>query len=257
MLVYNGGTFSLFFMKTATQRRENPWINIVVNVVFPTIILTKVSPHVGVVWGLLIAMSLPLGYGVWNLISRRTWNFFSIIGIASILFTAGIGLLQLGPDLLAWKEALVPTLIGTVILATVWSPFPIMKKMLESLMNWERIEEILREKKDLHKLDRLTRVSTALLAGSLYVSGILNYVLAKVIVTSPAGTDAFNAELGHMTALSLPVITLPSFIMLFGVMIYLVKTLLDLTGLDVDDLMLTDESPSQKEKGTSVDVQNV
>lgn len=220
------------------QRRENPWINILVNVVFPTIILMKISPMIGHVWGLLLAMSLPLVYGLWDLISRKTWNFFSILGLVSILLTAGIGLLQLGPELLAWKEALVPTLVGLVVLGSIWTPFPLMRKMLESLMNWERIEGILQEKHEAHLLDKLATMTTILLAATFFVSAILNYVLARVIVNSPAGTDAFNEQLGRMTALSLPVITVPSFIMLFGVMIYLIKRLTDLTGLDIEELML-------------------
>lgn len=213
-------------------------MNILVNVVFPTIILMKISPMIGHVWGLLLALSLPLAYGLWDLLSRKTWNFFSIIGLASILLTAGIGLLQLGPELLAWKEALIPALIGCIVLATIWTPFPLMRKMLETLMNWQRIEEKLESKKELHRLDRLANVSTALLASTFFVSAVLNFVLARIIVVSPAGTDAFNEELGRMTALSFPVITVPSFIMLFGVMIYLVKALTDLTGLEVDELMI-------------------
>lgn len=224
-----------------TAKRENPWINILVNVAFPTIILMKISPLIGHVWGLVLALSLPLFYGLWDLLSRRTWNFFSVLGLVSILLTGGIGLLQLGPELLAWKEAVVPTLVGLVVLGTLWTPFPLMRKMLESLLDWQRIEGILREKQELHRLDRLTSVATILLACTFFVSAILNYVLARIIVVSPAGSDAFNEELGRMTGLSLPVITLPSFIMLFCVMIYLLKALYTLTGLDIEELMLGQE----------------
>lgn len=225
-------------MAKSHAKKENPWINILVNVAFPTIILMKVSPMIGPVAGLLLAMALPLGYGMWDLLVRKNWNFFSFLGIASILLTGGIGLLQLGPELLAWKEALIPGLIGLLVLATVWTPFPMMQKLLETLLDWERIQEALRKKDQLHLLDRVTSVATMMLSGSFFVSAVLNYVLAKVVVTSPSGTDAFNEELGQMTALSVPVITIPSFLLLFGIMVYLVWKLTKITGLEVEELML-------------------
>lgn len=222
------------------MHKENPWINILVNVVFPTIILMHVSPRIGHVAGLLLALSLPLVYGLWDLWKRKTWNFFSLLGLVSILLTAGIGLLSLPPDMVAWKEALVPTLVAIVVLATVWTPFPLMKKLLEQVMDWERIEAAAEGRGKKSHLLRLTRVTTGLLALSSLVSAVLNFVLAKLIVVSPAGTDAFNEELGKMTGLSLPVILVPNFLMLFALMFYLMWSLAHVTGLAVEDLMQED-----------------
>ncbi|PIV89994.1 MFS transporter [Candidatus Gracilibacteria bacterium CG17_big_fil_post_rev_8_21_14_2_50_48_13] len=219
------------------KQKENPWINILVNVVFPTIILMKISPMIGHVAGLLLALSLPLFYGIWDLWKRRTWNFFSLLGLASILLTGGIGLFSLPPDMVAWKEALVPGLVGVVVLITAWTPFPLMKKLLEQVMPWSHIEDAAREKGKESELLRLTKITTVLLACSSFVSAVLNYVLAKLIVMSPAGTDAFNEELGKMTGLSLPVILVPNFLMLFGLMFYLMWSLAKITGLDIEDLI--------------------
>jgi hypothetical protein len=47
-----------------------------------------------------------------------------------------------------------------------------------------------------------------LLAGTFFFSSVANYVLARWVVTSPAGTEAFNQELGRLTLLSYPVIAI-------------------------------------------------
>jgi len=62
-----------------------------------------------------------------------------------------------------------------------------------------------------------------MLAGTFLFSSVMNYLLARWVVTSPAGTEAFNAELGRMTLLSYPVIAIPSMLMMMGVMFYLAR----------------------------------
>ena len=66
------------------------------------------------------------------------------------------------------------------------------------------------------RFDRTLNVASWLLASSFFLSAVLNFVLAKLIVKSPAGSVAFNEELGRMTALSYPVIALPSMIVMMG-----------------------------------------
>ncbi len=79
--------------------------------------------------------------------------------------------------------------------------------------------------------------ATYLVAGSFGFSATMNYVLAKLIVTSPAGTEAFNEELGQMTLYSYPVIALPSMVMMLGIFYYLWRTIRDLTGLELEEIM--------------------
>ena len=67
-------------------------------------------------------------------------------------------------------------------------------------------------------------------------------VLAKWIVTSPAGSEAFNDELGRMTLLSYPMIAIPSMIMLMAIFYYLWRTIHDLTGLKLEEIMANAEA---------------
>ena len=65
---------------------------------------------------------------------------------------------------------------------------------------------------------------------------MLNYVLARLIVVSPAGTTAFNQELGKMTALSFPVIMAPLALLFALALFFLVSGIRKQTGLEVADI---------------------
>jgi len=65
----------------------------------------------------------------------------------------------------------------------------------------------------------------------------MNYLLAKWIVVSPAGTTQFNEQLGEMTMLSYPVIAIPSMVMLGAIMFYVVKSVMKLTGLKLEQIL--------------------
>ena len=70
----------------------------------------------------------------------------------------------------------------------------------------------------------------------------MNYTLARWVVTSPAGSVAFNEELGQMTLLSYPVIAIPSMIMMMAIMYYLWRTIHDMTGLKFEEILVTNLS---------------
>jgi hypothetical protein len=73
-----------------------------------------------------------------------------------------------------------------------------------------------------------------ILAGSFFLSSILNYLLAVIILTADPGTVSFNEQLGKMTALSFPVIALPAMAVMMGNLFYLFRGIKRLTGLDLE-----------------------
>ncbi|MFD2450188.1 hypothetical protein ACFSQE_18655 [Vogesella fluminis] len=68
----------------------------------------------------------------------------------------------------------------------------------------------------------------------------MNYVLAKWIVTSPSGTEAFNEELGRMTLLSYPMIAIPSLLMMMAVLYYISRGMRELAGLSFTEALRQD-----------------
>ena len=65
-----------------------------------------------------------------------------------------------------------------------------------------------------------------------------NYALAKMIVKSDSGTEAFNNELGRMTLLSYPVIAIPSMIMMLAIFYYIWRTIRQLTDLKLEQVVV-------------------
>lgn len=222
------------------KNRENPLLNILSNVALPSIILIKFADedHLGPFWGFLLALSIPISYGIFDLIRRRKWNFFSILGFVSVLLTGGIGLLQLSPDIVAIKEAAIPLLIGLAIFFAE-KRFGFAEKILinDEVFDTEKIKNALKKRKSEKVFAHKIRQASFFLAGSFFLSAILNFFLARFLVTSPAGTSEFNLELGKMTAMSYPVIVLPMMIVMIGILIFLFRALRETTGLSFEELV--------------------
>lgn len=239
-------------MSKQPHKEEHPMVSIMLNVVIPVIILTQMTKRTEIdpLWILIGALSLPVGYGIHTLVKERRADFISIIGIVSVLLTGVIGILQLSPVWLAVKEAAVPLLIGLAIVISLWTPSPLIKKILmsEKLFNVDLLHEKLREKGNGPKFEKRLVGLTWGLASSFFLSSALNYGLARVIVKTDPTVDlqAYTAEIGKMTGWSYVVIMVPSMAIMILVLIALIKTLTHLTGLHMDGLLA--EHLQEKEK---------
>lgn len=233
---------------SATQRspasrpdRENLLLNLAFNIVVPGFILSRLSgeDQLGPVLALLLGVSFPLGYGIYDLIVRRKWNFFSIVGLLSVSLTGTFALMELDGFWFAVKEASIPTLFGVAILATLGTGRPLVREILlnESVIDVSRLEAQLQSRGTQAEFDRLLRSATLWMSGSFAFSAVLNFVLARVMLKSPTGTAEFTAELGRMTWLSWPVIALPSMMLTMIILWRLLGGIHTLTGLAMEDLL--------------------
>ena len=104
-------------------------------------------------------------------------------------------------------------------------------------MDMEKIDAILEEKNLKPEFEQIVNRSSYFLAGSFFFSAIVHFVLAKIIMHSPAGTPEFNAEYSRMLGLSFPVIALPATIIMVVVLLYLFKKIKQFTGLEMEEIM--------------------
>lgn len=167
---------------TATGRpvsHENPWLSLAINIALPAIILMKGSDEqwLGPVWGLVVALSFPLAYGLADFARRRRFNFISALGVVSILLTGGIGLLELDPRWVAVKEASVPSVIGIAVMVSLWTRYPIVRSMLynDRLIDVPKVDEALERHGGKLAFERTLVVASWLLAGSFFLSAVLNF----------------------------------------------------------------------------------
>lgn len=219
-------------------KRENPLLSILLNIVIPVIILMRFSGDewLGPMYGLLVALAFPLAYGIFDYSRRRTLNFLPIVGIVGILLTGGIGLLKLDPKWIAVKEGAVPLVIGIVVLGSLKTRFSLLSALLNQVIDSVAVNAALDARGTRPAYERRLVNATFIVAGSFFLSAVLNYVLARLVVVSQPGSTAFNEELGKMTALSFPVISVPAIIILTIAIIYTVVGIRNVTGMEMEQI---------------------
>ncbi len=208
-------------------------LKLAVTLVIPYIILTRLGsvadldPRAV----LLIALAFPVGWMVAALLRRADVGITPVVGLAGILLTAAIGTLAEDPRWLAVKEASVPLLFGLAILASSRTSRPLVEILIDKVVDRDAVRAALASHDAGDRWQRLMTRATFAWAGALLVSATLNFALARIVVTSPGGTAEFNAELARMTALGLPVITVPMMVMMSATVWYIVHGVTDITGL--------------------------
>lgn len=222
-------------------KRENLFLNILLNIVIPTVILTRFSgeEQLGPQLGIVVALAFPIVYGVKDYFRAQKINFFSALGVFSVTLTGGMSLLEIDPQYIAIKEAAIPAIFGLATLLSLKTPYPLVRTFLynDMVLATDKIEKALHDHGTKTEFEKALVTASWMLAGSFLLSSILNYILARLILVSPPGTEAFNAELGKMTALSFPVIAVPAMIIMMCALFYLFRSIKQLTELDLDDII--------------------
>ncbi len=231
--------------QTKTKRTNNTFLELIYNIAIPSIILMKLSgdEYLGSMYALIVALLFPLGYGLYDFVKNKSMNFISLLGFLSTLLTGGIGLFELDVEWLAIKEAAIPSVIGLVVLISGFWGKPLIAKVLLNplLFNLDLIYQKLSDENKTDEFKANIQWANHLLSVTFVFSATMNYLLAKWIVVSPAGTTKFNEQLGEMTMLSYPVIAIPSMVMLIAIMFYVVRGVMKLTGLKLEEILNADK----------------
>jgi hypothetical protein len=224
-------------------------ISLIINVVLPTIIMTRFAgdDQLGAVGALLLALAFPLVYGIYEMAKAKKIGWMPVLGIVSILISGGIGLLKLPAEWIAVKEAMIPALLALAILVSSWIGKPLARVFIDAILDKERVHTALRENGTFEEYERRTAIATWLLAGAFILSAALNFILATIVVTADGGTQEYTEQMGRMTALSFPVITIPVFIVLTGTILYIMNTVSKLTGLDAEHVLRDPKAEKQKQ----------
>ncbi|MBR9912050.1 MAG: MFS transporter [Gammaproteobacteria bacterium] len=229
--------------QTANQpKRESLLLNLLLNIIIPTVILTKFSGdnYLGTKWSIVIALAFPILYGLNDFRRTGKLNLFSALGVISIFLTGGISLLELDPKYIAFKEAGIPALFGLATLISLKTRYPLVRTFLynDKILQIDKVAQALAREGTEVEFNAALKNASYLVAMSFFLSSALNYGLAKYLLVSPPGTEQFNAELGKMTALSFPVIAIPATAVMMFALFYLFKKIKVLTHLDLDDILI-------------------
>lgn len=223
------------------EKQESLLLNLLCNIILPTLILTKLSneDYLGIKLAIIVALAFPLIYGLHDFITRGKLNFFSGLGVVSVSLTGGISLLEMDAIYIAIKEASIPGVLGVATLLSLKTSQPLIHTLLlnDKVFDVGRINQALDSNDSQSEFDQLLINASWILAGSFFLSSVLNYLLAVIILTADPGTVAFNEQLGKMTALSFPVIALPAMAVMMGNIFYLFRGIKKLTGLELENIV--------------------
>lgn len=237
-------------------------LNIALSVLAPVLILSKCSAEgegfwqIGTTPALVIALSLPLGYGLYNFWETRKPDALNLLGLLGVIFTAVVTVYattgegtSIRPDTPWWfaaKEAFIPLLMATAVLITAKSKGALLRVFIytDALFDTIRIEKKCEELDKQAEYQQCLWRASLMTSASLIFSSVANFILALYfllpVLKQPA-TDqalAYNYAIGDLTWAGYAVISLPLLATMVGVMVYLIKTLGQITGLKRDKLML-------------------
>jgi hypothetical protein len=233
------------------QKPESLLLNLVCNIALPTLLLTVFSKekYLGPLWGLIIALAFPVGYGIWDFATRKKTNFISIIGFASVLISGILGLTKANGFAFAVKDAAMPGMIGIAVLLSLKSKQPLIREILfnEQVIDIPRVDAALAERNARPAFESLMVRASYALAATFFASAAINYATARWLIRSEPGTEAFNAELGKMHSIGMVVMAVPAMIMIMLVLWRLIAAIQRLTGLDMDSIFKGAEPQKKSE----------
>jgi hypothetical protein len=249
--------------------QEHPLANILINVIIPVLVLSYLSKdpdlqeklgkvakpwHIGPLKAMILALALPLGYGVWHFIKTRKGNFFSALGLISVLLSGGLTLYLWNKNgtvkpnagmLFGIKEALIPLVLGIAILASHRSANPLIRVFLynDSIFDIPKIESRVAEISAQAGYDKILFFATKLFAVSFFLSSLMNLGLAQWFFrgfdsNAIDALEKFNAIIAKVTGWGFAVIGVPTLIFMIFTFYSLLKKLGKLTGLKSDEIML-------------------
>ncbi len=240
-----------------TKRKddENPLLNIFVNVLLPIVALSQLSKsgdkswHIGPEYGMAVAVAFPFIYGVVFFFKNKKFNFYSVLGIISVLLTGFItihvwnedGSIKENADLLfAIKEAAIPLMLGAAMLYSHRTKNPLIDVFFlnPDIFDIKKIEETAKEKNTFNNYLAFRLKLTWMFASSFLLSSLLNFILAMYLLKDANDKESYNLAVGKVMGYGYLVIGIPLMIIMVGCLIYLMKTISRITGLTKEEFMM-------------------
>lgn len=240
------------------KQEENPLLNIIINVLAPVLILSKMSKEGDAVWQLgpekamYVALAFPIGYGIWHFIKYKKCNIFSVVGIISVLLTGIITLIiwnneSLRPQaalLFGIKEAAQPLLLGSLFLLTHRSRTPLFNAFIysDALFNITKIEKEVELQDATPDYKSLIWKSTLFFFGSFVLSAVLNMFVAYYFLNDldpNAGNwaELYNEQVAKIMGWGFLVIGAPLLIIGGFILYYLINGLKKLTHFELEEIL--------------------
>lgn len=243
----------------AATPQENPFADIIINVLVPVLVLSYLSEegdkfwHVGPMWAMFVALAIPIGYGLWHYFTYRQMNVFSLVGLFSVMLTGaitiylwsgGASVRKNAALLFGIKEAVQPLVLGSLLLITHKMSNPLFNVFVynDTIFDLPQIEAAIAKRGTETDYKRLLWKATLLFFGSFLISSVLNLGLAFYFLgdLDPLNSDwkeLYNNDVAKITGWGFVVIGVPILVVGGCILWYLVTGLKRLTGLETDMIL--------------------
>ena len=245
------------------KQKENPILSLFCNILIPVIILKNGNKWINKILiqyhgeesfyensmivdissiVFFIALICPVIYFFYDLLNRKNINLISILGFINILLTGGIGIFGakfgLSKNWFIFKEGMLPIIIGLVLI--------IMSKYRQSSFNNILLNEVLFDndkirisiKEDMqYEFEYIVRKAGYYLIGGFFISSIIQFTLAYLIVVSNPGESSFNKEVSTMTWVSYIAVLLPTMLIVGKGYLGLISDIEKITGLKKEEFL--------------------
>ncbi|SKA95300.1 hypothetical protein SAMN02745166_02329 [Prosthecobacter debontii] len=224
------------------KEQPHPFADLLLTVILPSVVLESLSKpeRLGPAWALVVALLMPLGFGIYCLVKKRGLNFFSILGLAAVLVTGGLGLLNLSATWFAVKEAAFPVFLGLAFPLSFFWKKPLVTELLlnPQIINHSLLQSSLDTAEKKSRFHHLLGQASWALAGTMLVSAAANALLVLYYLQGTVpGTEAYTAAIGRQNWVGFIVIGFPMLGATMLLLFWMLRRLQALTGLERDDLM--------------------
>lgn len=229
-------------MPPPNKEQPHPFADLLLTIILPSVILESLSKpeRLGPAWALVVALLLPLGFGIYCFIKKRGLNFFSVLGLVAIIVTGGLGLLNLSAVWFAVKEAAFPVFLGLAFpLSFLWGK-PLVTELLlnPQVINHGLLHSSLDTGDKKTAFQQLLKQASWALAGTMMVSAVANAMLVLYYLEGTVpGTEGYTQAIGRQNWVGFIVIGVPMLGATMSLLFWMLRRLQALTGLERDDLM--------------------
>jgi hypothetical protein len=225
-----------------SKPQPHPLADLLLTLVLPSMALEWLSKpdRLGPLWALILASAIPVAFGLWCWQQKRGLNFFSVFGLVAIILTGSLGLLNLNATWFAAKEAIFPIILGLAFPLSHRFGTPLIRELLlnPQVINHQVLNRSLDSESKRCAFDGLLKRASWGMLVTTFLSAAANFALALYLIggTEP-GSESYVKAIGKLNWMGFIVIGIPLLAITVGLLIWLLRRISALTGLERDDLM--------------------
>ncbi|MEQ1751405.1 MAG: VC0807 family protein [Prosthecobacter sp.] len=224
------------------QEQPHPFADLLLTVILPSFVLESLSKpeRLGPAWALVVALLMPLVFGIYCFVKKRGLNFFSILGLVAVIVTGGLGLLKLSSGWFALKEAAFPLFLGMAFPLSFYWKKPLVNELLlnPQVINQRLLHGALDTVEKRSAFQELVGHASWALAGTMLLSAVGNWwMILWFLEGKSPGTEEYIKAIGRQNWVGFIVIGVPMLGVTMGLLFWLLRRIQALTGLEREDLM--------------------